>query len=76
MPPQVTIETTAIRAHVREAEQAARRLIVRASHLEKRAQRPRADAAERLSLTARARELRADADVLLAEVSELSRQVA
>ena len=51
-------------------------MIVRAAHLEKRAQRPRADAAERLSLMARARELRADADALLAKVSELSRQVA
>ncbi len=76
MPAQGTIETTAIRAHVREAEQAARRLIVRAAHLEKRALRPRADVAERLSLTVRARELRSDAHALLAEVSELSRQVA
>ena len=76
MSPERTNETTAIRAHVREAEQAARRLIVRAAHLEKRAQRTRTDATERLSLTARARELRADAGVLLAEVSELSRRVA
>lgn len=63
-----------IRNHVREAEQAARRLLERAAHLEKRAGRPRADPAERLSLTARARELREDAEVLLAEISELSRR--
>lgn len=66
----------AIRSYVREAEHAARRLIIRAAHLEKRARRPRADAAERLSLTTRARQLRADAEALQAQVSELSRQVA
>jgi hypothetical protein len=56
-------EAVALRSHVREAEQAARRLILRA------------DAAERLSLNARAQELRADAEALLAEISELSRRV-
>jgi hypothetical protein len=69
-------QPAAIRSYVREAEQAARRLLVRAAHLEKRADRPRADAAERLRLNARAQELRADAQALLAEVSELSRRVA
>jgi hypothetical protein len=70
-----SIDPTAIRAHVRETEHAARRLIVRAAHLEKRARRPRADPLERLSLETRALELRADAHALLAEVSELSGQV-
>jgi hypothetical protein len=65
----------AIRSQVREVEHAARTRIIRAAHLEKRAQRARADTAERLSLNARACELRADAEVLLAQVSELSRQV-
>jgi hypothetical protein len=70
-----SIDAAAIRAHVREAEHAARRLIVRAAHLEKRAQRPRADELERARLEARALELRKDAHALLAEVSELSGQV-
>ena len=69
-------DATAIRAHVREADQAARRLILQAAHLEKRAHRPRADPIERVSLEARAPQLRADAHALLAEVSELSGQVA
>jgi len=66
----------AIRAHLRESEHAARRLIMRAAHLEKLARRPRAGAAERLSLNARATELRADAEALRTEISELSRRVA
>jgi hypothetical protein len=70
-----SIEATAVRVHVREAERAARGLIVRAAHMEKRAGRPRTDSTDRLSLNARARELRADAEVLLAEISELSRRV-
>jgi len=69
-------ETVAIRAQVRESEQAARRLILRAAHLEKRARRPRADAGERNSLNAQALELRADAEALLAKISELSRLAA
>jgi hypothetical protein len=76
MLPQQVTETAAIRAQVRESERAARRLIVRAAHLEKRARRPRADTAERNSLNAQARELRADAEALLAKISELSRQAA
>jgi hypothetical protein len=71
-----TTEPTAIRAQVRETERSARRLIVRAAYLEKLARRPRAGAAERLSLETRALELRADAATLLAQISELSRQVA
>jgi hypothetical protein len=69
-------DAIAIRAHVRESEHAARRLIVRAAHLEKRARRPRADPVEKASLEARALELRADARILLAEVSELSGHIA
>jgi hypothetical protein len=69
-------DAPAIRAQVREVEYAARRLILRAAHLEKRARRPRADPIERASLEARALELRDDAHALLAEVSELSGQVA
>jgi len=69
-------DPTTIRAYVRDSEHAARRLIVRAAHLEKLARRPRTDAAERLGLTARALELRADAAALRAEISELSRRVA
>ena len=75
MPEGPSTDVIAIRAHVREAEHAARRLIVRAAHLEKLARRPRTDPTERLSLDARAVELRADARALLAEVSELSGQV-
>jgi hypothetical protein len=76
MSPGPSTDATAIRAHVREADQAARRLITRAAHLEKRARRPAADPTERVSLEARALQLRADAHLLLAEVSALSGQVA
>jgi hypothetical protein len=69
------LEPFKVRAHVREAEQAARGLIARAAHLEKRAERPRADDLERMRLRSQARELRAAAGLLLAEISELSRQV-
>jgi hypothetical protein len=68
-------DATAIRAHLREAEHAARRLIDRAAHLEKRAARAQADSAERMRLDGSARELRAAAQALMAEISELSRQV-
>ena len=68
-------EAASILSHVREAELAARRLLARAAHLEKRAQRPRADATERDRLNARARELRSEAQALLAEIAELSRRV-
>jgi hypothetical protein len=64
-----------VRAHVRKAEHAARWLIARAAHMEKRAARPRIDAAERVSLDATARELRADAGALLSEIGELVRQM-
>jgi hypothetical protein len=76
MPTGTSTDAAVIRAHVREADQAARRLIMRAAHLEKRARRPRADPTESVSLEARALELRADARALLAEVSELSSHVA
>jgi hypothetical protein len=75
MPEGRSTDATAIRAHVRETEHAARRLIVRAAYLEKLARRPRTDPIERVSLDARAVELRADARALLAKVSELSGQV-
>jgi hypothetical protein len=67
--------TSEARAHAREAEQAARRLIARAAHLEKRAGRLRIGATERMSLDAKARELRAEADLLLSEVAELARRM-
>ena len=63
-----------LRALTRESEQAARRLIARAAHLEKRATRPRIDQTERSDLNSRAQELRAAAELLLTEVCELSRQ--
>jgi hypothetical protein len=66
---------TAIRAQVREADQTLRRIIARAAHMEKRAERAEADSAERLRLEARARELRAAAAALVAEISDLCRQV-
>jgi hypothetical protein len=65
-----------IRARMREAELTARNLIARAAYIEKRAGRAGVDSAERANLDARARKLRAEADVLLAEISELSRHVA
>jgi hypothetical protein len=68
-------DVTSIHLHIRESEHAARRLIARAAHLEKRASRPRTDAAERLSLTGTAGQLRAAAAELLLEVSDLSRRV-
>ena len=68
-------ETSAVRAQLRETEHDARRLIARAAHIEKRAQRVCADSPEHLSLQAIALELRAAAGELLAEASELSRRV-
>jgi hypothetical protein len=70
-----TTDASLVRSQVREAEHAARRLIIRAAHLEKLARRPRVSSAERISLEGRARDLRATADALLTEVSELSKQV-
>jgi hypothetical protein len=70
-----TLPVGEVRAHVREAEHAARWLIARAAHMEKRAGRPRIDATERVSLDAKARELRADAGALLGEIAELVRQL-
>jgi hypothetical protein len=73
-PGERPIEPAEIRVIARESEQAARRLITRAAHLEKRASRSRIDRNERSDLNSRAQELRAAAEVLLAEVCELSRQ--
>jgi hypothetical protein len=67
-------DATALRVHVRESEQAARRLIARAAYMEKRAGRPGADPVERSDLIEIAQELRRAAQVLLTEISELSRQ--
>lgn len=75
MAAETTSAPFSIRARIREAEQAARNLIVRAAYIEKRAERARADSAERLELNARARELREAAEVLRAEISELSHDV-
>jgi hypothetical protein len=58
----------------RESERAARRLLSRAAHLEKRANRSWSDPVERSELNSRARELRAAAAQLLSEVCELARQ--
>ncbi len=68
-------ETSTIRTQLRESEHDARRLIARAAHIEKRAQRARPDSPEYLSLSAVSLELRAAAERLLAEASELSRRV-
>ena len=68
------IDSNELRALTRQSEQAARRLIARAAHLEKRARRSRIDQAERSDLNSRAQELRAAAELLLTEVCELSRQ--
>ena len=68
------IEAGEIRALARETEQTARRLISRAAHLEMRANRPRTDPSERADLSSRAQALRAAAEMLLAEVCELSRR--
>ena len=67
-------EAGEIRALARETEQAARRLLSRAAHLEKRASRPRTDPSECANLKSQAVELRTAADLLLVEVCELSRQ--
>jgi hypothetical protein len=76
MAAETTPTPLSIRARMREAELTARNLILRAAYMEKRAGRAGVDSAERVNLDARARELRADADVLLAEISALSRHVA
>jgi len=72
---EAAVETSTIRAQLRESEHDARRLIARAAHIEKRARRACSDSPEYLSLSAIARELRATAEQLLAEASELSRRV-
>jgi hypothetical protein len=69
-----SLDAAEIRAVARESEQAARRLISRAAHLEKRAKRSWSDPAERSELNSRARELRSAAAHLLDEVCELARQ--
>lgn len=70
-----TTDAGLARNHVREAEHAARRLMVRAVHLEKLARRSQVGSAHRAGLEARARDLRLTADTLLTEVCELSKQV-
>ena len=74
MPDDQSINARAIRAQVREANFAARRLMGQAVHMEKRARRARADVNERVELNARAVELRAEASLRLAEVSQLWRK--
>jgi hypothetical protein len=64
-----------VRNQVRDNEHAAKRLIMRAAHLEKLARRSWVGAAQCISLEAQARDLRATAAVLLTEVSEISKQV-
>jgi hypothetical protein len=73
--PDRHVEPSIIRVQLRESEQDARRLIARAAHIEKRAQRACADSPEYMTLSAIARELRLAAGQLLAEASELSRRV-
>jgi hypothetical protein len=68
------LNTGEIRTLVRETQHAARGLIERAAYLEKRARRYRTDPGERADLNSRAQELRTAAELLLADVSELSRQ--
>jgi hypothetical protein len=68
------IDGAARKIRVREAEQAARALLGRASYLEKLAERPRTGSTDRRRLSRTARELRTAADQLLAEICELSRQ--
>ena len=70
-----SIEVIAIRNHVRGADEAARRLIARAAYMEKLARRPGANSNERVRLDETARELRAAAAALTAEVCDLSRQI-
>jgi hypothetical protein len=70
-----TTDAGLARSHVREAEHAARRLMMRAVHLEKLARRSQLGSAHRASLEARARDLRVTADGLLTEVCELSRHL-
>lgn len=65
--------TITIRAQLRASEHDARRLISRAAHIEKRAQRAPPDSPENLNLNAIALELRAAAGELLIQASELSR---
>lgn len=76
MAAETTTAPFSIRARMREAERAARDLIVRAAYFEKRAERAHTNSDERINLDARARELREAAGVLRREISELSRQVA
>jgi hypothetical protein len=75
MAAKTTTAPFSLRARMREAEMTARNLIARAAYIEKRAKRAGVDSVERTSLDARARMLRADADLLLTEISELSRHL-
>jgi hypothetical protein len=65
----------AIRARVRQSDQAARRLLDRAAHMEKSARRPALKARERHDLNEQALELRAAANRLLADVCELAQRL-
>jgi len=67
-------EAGEILALVRETDQAARRLLTRAAHLERLAGRCRTDGIERADLDSHAEELRAAAELLLVEVCALSRR--
>jgi hypothetical protein len=70
-----TTAALSTRTRMREAELAARNLILRAAYMEKCSSRPRLGSAERTRLTARAQELRKAADALLSEISELSQHL-
>lgn len=63
-------QAIAVSRHVRESQGAADRLLKRAQHLEKRAARSPAGSNERRKLNAQAGVARANAELLLVEVSE------
>lgn len=67
------IDASEIRALARETDQAARRLLTRASHLERLAARSWNDPTGRADFSSRAKEMRTAAEQLLLEVCELSR---
>jgi hypothetical protein len=69
-------DVVTIRNHLRDADQAARRLIARAAYMERLARRPGASSTERARLDDRAQELRGAAAALSAAICDLSRQVA
>lgn len=73
--PKPSTQALEIRALARESDRAARRLIDRAAYMEKRALRAAADSRERRELSARAQDFRAEAAMLIAAASELSRKL-